>query len=257
LVAVSSNNERATDLPVTHFLTDTVASNGYLAVLLFMAVGSACIPLPSEIVMVFGGALASSGFASAVLHDPSKQLSFVAIGVVGVAGTLLGSWIAYAVGSAGGRPLIDRWGRYLLLRPHEVDRAHAWFERHGEAAVFFSRLIPILRAFISLPAGVARMPLGRFTVYTVLGSIPWTFGLAGAGYLLGERWRTVETYARPISIGLAVLFAGLVAWWIVRRVRSRRGAAEEGPDAPDRPSPAVPSGFPGTAPGNPPPEERR
>jgi uncharacterized membrane protein YdjX (TVP38/TMEM64 family) len=101
------------------------------------------------------------------------------------------------------------------------------------------------------------MPLGRFTVYTVLGSIPWTFGLAGAGYLLGERWRTVETYARPISIGLAVLFAGLVAWWIVRRVRSRRGAAEEAPDAPDRPSPAVPSGFPGAAPGNPPPEERR
>ncbi|MDP9341357.1 MAG: DedA family protein [Actinomycetota bacterium] len=252
---------------MTHFLTDTVASNGYLAVLVFMAVGSACIPIPSEIVMVFGGALASSGFAEQVLHDPSKQLSFVAIGLVGVAGTLVGSWAAYAVGYAGGRPLIDRWGRYLLLRPHEVDRAHAWFEDHGEAAVFFSRLIPIIRAFISLPAGVARMSFWRFTVYTVLGSIPWTFGLAGAGYLLGERWRSVETYARPITIAFAMLFVGLVAWWIVRRVRSRGAAAEldagEGPGQPDMPdapegrAPAVRSGFPGTATGNPPPDERR
>ncbi len=210
---------------MTHFLTDTVASNGYLAVLLLMALGSACIPIPSEIVLVFGGALASSGFASAVLHDPSKQLSFALVCVVGLVGTLVGSWVAYGIGYAGGRPLIDRWGRYLLMRPHEVDRAHAWFERHGEAAVFFSRFIPIVRAVISLPAGVARMPFRRFTWYTLLGSIPWTVGLTWAGYLLGQRWHTVETYARPITIAFAVLFVGLLAWWIARRVRSRRGGA--------------------------------
>jgi len=260
LIASSLNNERATDLPVTHFLTDTVAANGYVAVFLLMAVGSACVPIPSEIVMVFGGALASSGFAEQVLHDPSRQLSFVAIGLVGVAGTLAGSWAAYGVGYAGGRPLIDRWGRHLLLRPHEVDRAHAWFERHGEAAVFFSRLIPVVRAFISLPAGVARMGFGRFTVYTTLGSIPWTFGLAGAGYLLGQRWRDVETYARPITIAFAVLFLGLLAWWVVRRVRSRSpagAAASEAPEASDASSPPIPSGFPAGPVGNPPPDGER
>jgi len=247
---------------VTHFLTDTVASNGYVAVFLLMAVGSACIPIPSEIVMVFGGALASAGFAEQVLHDPSKQLSFVAIGLVGVAGSLVGSWATYAIGYGGGRPLIDRWGRYLLLRPHEVDRAHAWFERHGEAAVFFSRLIPIIRAFISLPAGVARMPFWRFTVYTFLGVIPWTFGLAGAGYLLGQRWREVETYARPITIGFGVLFLGLLVWWVGRRVRSRSPSAvaadvAPAPNAEEPSEPAVTSGFPSPAAGNPPPEGER
>src|SRR5438552_14215853 len=146
-----------------------------------MAVGSACIPIPSEIVMVFGGALASAGFAQQALHDPSKQLEFWLIVAAGLAGSLVGSWLTYGVGYAGGRPLIDRWGRYILLRPHEVDRAHAWFENHGEAAVFFSRMIPLARAFISLPAGVAKMDPKRFTLYTLLGNLPWTIGLTWAG----------------------------------------------------------------------------
>src|SRR5438874_7738724 len=158
-----------------HALTHAVASNGYLAVVLLMALSSACLPIPSEIVMLFGGALASATFAATQHVQP---LSFVAVSLIGVAGSMVGSWAAYGVGYAGGRPLIDRWGRYLLLRPNEVDRAHAWFERHGEAAVFFTRMLPFIRAFISLPAGVARMSFWRLSLYTFLGSLPWTIGLA-------------------------------------------------------------------------------
>jgi membrane protein DedA with SNARE-associated domain len=217
-----------------HFLTDTVASNGYVAVFVLMAVGSACIPIPAEIVLAFGGALATSSFATEAIHDPSTKLAFWAVVAVGVAGSMAGSWIAYAVGYAGGRPLIDRWGRYLLLRRHELDRAHAWFERRGEAAVFLARLVPVVRGLISLPAGVARMPFWRFTLFSFLGQIPFAIGFTLSGYLLGERWSLIERYFRPISIGLGVLVAGLVVWWLIRR---RRAARQR-------------QGLPGVQPGN-------
>jgi len=221
---------------VEHFLTHTVAANGYVAVFVLMAVGSACIPIPSEIVMVFGGALASAGFAQQALHDPSKQLEFWLIVAAGLAGSLAGSWLTYGVGYAGGRPLIDRWGRYILLRPQEVDRAHAWFEDHGEAAVFFSRMIPVVRAFISLPAGVARMGFGRFTAYTFLGSIPWTVGLAWGGYLLGGRWHVIVHYFVPVSVVCAVLLVAFVGWWAIRRARTR--PLDRDPSRPeDQPAP--------------------
>ena len=214
---------------MTHFITDTVAANGYLAVFVFMAISSAGIPIPSEVVLAFGGALASGGFAEEALQDASRQLDFWLIAGAGVAGSMAGSWVAYGIGFAGGRPLIDRWGRYLLLRPHEVDRAHDWFERHGEAAVFFSRLLPVVRGIISLPAGVARMSFWKFSLYTFLGSVPWAVGFAWAGYLLGERWHTLERYFAPVSIAVGVALLGLVVWWIVRRVRARRRTPMTGP----------------------------
>src|SRR5207237_9748438 len=124
-------------------------------------------------------------------------------------------------------PLVERGGRYVFLREHELDRAEVWFAEHGEAAVFVSRLLPVVRTFISLPAGVAEMPLGRFTVYTFAGCLPWTFALAGVGYALGSRWATVERYYRPISIVVAVLLAGPIVSWLGRRARAkRRGDAE-------------------------------
>jgi membrane protein DedA with SNARE-associated domain len=201
------------------FITTRVADYGYLAVFVLMAVGSACVPIPSEIVMLFGGALASAGFAA-----PGKDLDLVLVSLVGVAGNLAGSWAAYAVGYAGGRPLVERWGRYVLLRPHELDRAHVWFERHGEAAVFFFRLVPLARAFISLPAGAARMSFGRFTFYTFLGVLPWCFGLAGAGYLLGESWDSIDNYIRPISYALGAILVLALAVWVIRRLRNRERA---------------------------------
>ena len=216
-----------------HFLTDTVASNGYVAVFVLMAVGSACIPIPAEIVLAFGGALATSSFATEAIHDPSTKLVFWAVVAVGVAGSMVGSWLAYAVGYAGGRPLIDRWGRYLLLRRHELERAHAWFERRGEAAVLVARLVPVVRGLISLPAGVARMPFWRFTLFSFLGQIPFAIGFTLSGYLLGERWALIERYFRPISIGLGVVVAGAIVWWVIRR---RRAAKQ-------------PRGLPGVQPG--------
>lgn len=220
----------------TTFVQDQIAHNGYLAVFVLMLLGSACVPIPSEVVMAFGGALTSATFATSVLGDPSAKLELVPVVVVALVASMLGSWIAWGAGYAGGRPLIDRFGRYLLMRPHEVDRAHEWFERHGEAAVFFARLIPLIRAFISLPAGVARMSFGKFTLFTFLGIVPWTLGLALAGSSLGKRWTEVERLLGPLSIVAGVVALAAIAWWVRRRLRARSapgagGSADELPTA--------------------------
>ena len=208
-----------------NFVTHAVEQYGYAAIFLLMLLGSACIPIPSEVVLLFGGA-----FATTVVGGDA-HLNFWLVCLVALAGNLAGSLLAYWVGRVGGRPLAERWGRKVLIQPHDIDRAHDWFERHGEAAVFFSRMIPVIRAFISLPAGVAEMPVGTFSVYTLLGSVPWTFGLAAAGYALGNQWTTVRNYMLPVSIAFAVLTVGAVVWWVVVRLR-RRGA--EQPAAGDR-----------------------
>jgi membrane protein DedA with SNARE-associated domain len=194
-------------------VTDSLGQYGYQAVFVLMVLESACIPIPSEVTMLFGGFLVSRG-----------DLNFFAVAMLGTVGNLIGSWLAYWVGARGGRPLIQRWGRYLLLREHELDRAHEWFERHGEAAVFVSRLLPVVRTFISLPAGVARMPFGKFTLYTFLGCLPWTFALTWAGMLLGDNWETFLRYGDPISWAIAGISILLIAWWLGRRFRARRAA---------------------------------
>ena len=198
-----------------HLITNYLGDYGYQAVFVLMVLESACIPIPSELTMVFGGFLVSRG-----------ELDFVAVSLIGTVANLVGSWIAYWVGFVGGRPLIHRWGRYVLIRDHEVDRAHDWFERHGEAAVFVSRLLPVVRTFISLPAGVARMPFGRFTVYTFLGCLPWCFALTWAGVLLGDNWETFLRYGRPISYLIATAFVAVIGWWLYRRYRARKRARE-------------------------------
>ncbi len=203
-----------------HAITTFITSYGYIAIFLLMAVDSACIPIPSEIVMLFGGAAASVQLTTGALNG--HPLDFSVVVAVGVAGSMIGSWFGYWLGYAGGRPLIDRWGRYLLLRPHEVDRAHAWFERRGEALVFFGRLIPLLRTVVSLPAGVAKMDLTRFSIYTFFGVLPWTLGLAFAGLKLGNSWTTLEKYLRPISYAFGGLLFAAVAWWVVKRLREKR-----------------------------------
>ncbi len=195
-------------------MTQEIATYGYLAVFLLMVLESACVPIPSEVTMLFGGAL-----ATAPVLAPGQRLSLLLVGLVGTFGNLVGSWIAYGVGYAGGRPLIDRWGRYLLFRPHEIDRAHDWFERYGHETVFVGRLLPIVRTFISLPAGVARMRFWKFSLYTLLGCLPWSFALAFLGSKLGERWDEVERVVRPFSWAIAIALLLAIAWWVRRRLR--------------------------------------
>ena len=204
-----------------HFIQTAIEDWGYLAIFVLMVLESACIPIPSEVTMLFGGAAANATFAASLPGNP-EPLNFLVVGLLGTLGNLVGSWIAYWVGKAGGRPLIERWGRYIFLRPHELDRAEVWFDQHGEAAVFVSRLLPVVRTFISLPAGVAEMPFARFSAYTFAGCLPWTFALAGVGYALGSRWTTVERYIRPISIVVGILVVGAIAWWLIRRARAKR-----------------------------------
>ena len=194
-----------------HVMTDYLGAYGYQAVFVLMVLESACIPIPSEVTMVFGGFLVSRG-----------DLDFVGVALIGTVANVLGSWLAYWVGYVGGRPLINRWGRYVLLREHELDRAHEWFERRGELAVFVSRLLPVIRTFISLPAGVARMNFWKFTLYTFLGCLPWTFALTWAGMLLGRNWESFLRYGDPISWAIAAITVAFVGWWLIRRIRARR-----------------------------------
>jgi membrane protein DedA with SNARE-associated domain len=219
---------------VLALLTDTiirlVSEHGYLAIFVLMLLDSACVPFPSEVTLLFGGALTSTAFVGA-----GQELSLVGVVFWAMAGTLLGSWLAYGVGYAGGRPAIDRFGRYLLIRPHEIDRAHDWFERHGEAVAAYGRLIPLVRSFVSLPAGVAAMRFWRFTLYTLVGSVIWCVGLASLGHVFGDRWREIERVIQPFALIIAgVVVVALVMfvsrrWGQVRREYAALDAREDGP----------------------------
>ena len=208
--------------PLLELMQRWIVDYGYVAIFLLMLAESACIPFPSEVTMLVGGWYAADG-----------RLDFVAVGLAGVLGNLVGSWIAYAVGRTTGRALLDRYGRYVLIKPHDVDRAEVWWDRYGEAATFFSRLLPVIRTFISLPAGVANMPVGKFTLYTFLGVIPWTYGLTYVGVVVGENWdRVVELFNLPTLIIGGALLAAALAWYLGRRRRARAASerVREGSD---------------------------
>jgi membrane protein DedA with SNARE-associated domain len=188
---------------------------GYLAIFLLMLAESACIPFPSEVTMLVGGFYAADG-----------RLDFFLVGVAGVLGNLVGSWIAYAVGRVTGRELLDRYGKYILIRRHDIDRAEVWWDKHGEAATFFSRLLPVIRTFISLPAGIGKMPIGKFSVYTFLGVIPWTYALTYLGVAVGDNWERVLHYFDIPTLIISALVVGGAGLWYVRRRRQRRMKSE-------------------------------
>lgn len=219
-----------------HWLTTEILRFGYVAIFVGMAATNACIPIPSEVIMLFGGALSSSSFVAGVTGGHHTQLNLVLVGVVGVLGSLVGSWIAYAVGYLGGRPLAERWGARIGVSSHELDRAEAWFEKRGELAVLVTRVIPVLRTFISFPAGLAEMPVIRFSVFTLIGTLPWVFGLAVAGYALADSWQGIANAFTPVSIVVGVLAVAFIAWWIVRRrqtmaaARQKEMTVQGGPD---------------------------
>jgi len=198
--------------PIITLMEDWVVEFGYVAIFLLMLAESACIPFPSEVTMLVGGWYAATG-----------DLNFFWVGTWGVLGNLVGSWAAYAVGRTTGRGLLDRYGKYIMIRSHDIDRAEVWWDKYGEAATFFSRLLPVIRTFISLPAGIARMPFGKFSLYTFLGVIPWTFALAWIGVVVEDNWEAVLGYFDvPTLIILTLLIVGAGAWyWRRRRQRQR------------------------------------
>src|SRR5215469_3065894 len=192
-----------------------IASYGYMAIFLLMVAESACIPIPSELIMTLGGALA----AGAV---PGSHLNLLGVIAAGVAGNVVGSYIAWALGRYGGQAALRRWGGRIWLREHDLDRATAWFDRHGPKAVLIGRLLPVVRTLISLPAGIAGMDPVRFGVYTTIGCIPWTAALAWAGYAVGANWASIVNGFRVPTyvIGAAVLVAIAGAVW--RYLRRRK-----------------------------------
>lgn len=195
------------------FVITVISSWQYIGIALLMGVESACIPLPSEIIMPFSGYLVSTGV-----------LVLWGVAVAGAVGCVVGSWLAYALGAWGGRPLVERYGRYVLISHHDLDLADRWFQRHGDITIFVGRLLPVVRTFIAFPAGVARMPLWRFTAYTFLGSLIWCWGLAWIGLKLGQHWDTLGVYFHRFDalIGVIILIGVVLYVWRHLRLLTRR-----------------------------------
>ncbi|HEY5460276.1 MAG TPA: DedA family protein [Deferrimonas sp.] len=187
-----------------------ISSLGLPGIVLLMAIESACIPLPSEVIMPFSGYLVYKG-----VH------TLLEVSLAGAFGCVVGSVPAYYLGMYGGRPLIEKYGKYILMSRQDLDMADRWFTRHGEATVFFARMLPVIRTFIAFPAGVARMNMKRFLLYTFAGSFPWCLGLAYLGMVLGEKWPTLRGYFHRFDLLIgAVLLAGVV-WYVRRHLKQR------------------------------------
>ncbi|HEY1849605.1 MAG TPA: DedA family protein [Candidatus Binataceae bacterium] len=194
----------------------TISALGYSGIVLMMAIESACIPLPSEVIMPFSGSLVASG---------RFDLNLVAI--AGAVGCLLGSYVAYFVGAYGGRRFLERYGRWVLIAPHELAAADRFFERWGSPAVFLSRMLPVVRTFIAFPAGVARMRLMPFTIYTLAGSYIWCLALAYAGFKLGQHWKELGPYFHRFDTAVGLLLVIGAALLLYNRIKGMRATPRQ------------------------------
>lgn len=197
------------------FIQQTYDLLGWPGVVLMMAIESACIPLPSEIIMPL------SGWMLIKAKGLDANYTFLA-GFYGAIGNLLGSLIAYWLGRWGGRPAIERYGRYVLVSQHDLDTADRWFSRYGSFAVFFSRMLPVVRTFISFPAGIARANLAMFVALTFAGSLPWSTALAYAGFVLGEHWEQIRSAMRPFDVPIIIVLVALVGLYVYRHIKQSR-----------------------------------
>jgi membrane protein DedA with SNARE-associated domain len=210
-----------------------ISTYGYLAVFLLMVAESACIPVPSELIMTFSGAVAAGAI-------PGTRLNLIAVIIAGVAGNVAGSYIAWAVGRYGGQPALRRWGRRIRLSDHDLDRASTWFTRYGARAVLIGRVLPVVRTFISLPAGIAGLAPLRFGIYTTLGCIPWTAALASAGYAVGANWQSVaNAFHTPTYIiaAIVVIALAILTWRYARRRTTELTTPEDQQHDPTRQQP--------------------
>jgi membrane protein DedA with SNARE-associated domain len=208
---------------MTHVITSAIVHHGYLAIFLLMLLESACIPIPSEAIMLFGGALAGGLSVAGATSD----VTIWEVTLVGTLGNVVGSLIAYGIGRYGGEAVLQRKPASLLIRAGHLRASERFFAQHGDSAVLLGRVLPVIRTFVSLPAGFARIPVGRFTVLTTAGCIPWTLALTIAGYYLADRWDSVASGFAPVSIGVGVVVIVAVGWaWHRVNVRSRSGGAD-------------------------------
>ena len=203
-------------------------STGYVGIVLAMSLESCCIPLPSEIVMPLAGyfVYCSSGQLSAATScPPNVHFTLLGVGLAGTLGCVIGSAVAYAIGAAGGRPLMLKYGKYVLISHSDADRADRWFARWGAPTAFFGRLLPVVRTYISLPAGISRMSFPKFIVFTLLGSLPWTFALAWIGMRLGnkiDQATQLSSVFHGLDIVVVVLLVAAIAFYIYRHIHKER-----------------------------------
>jgi membrane protein DedA with SNARE-associated domain len=203
---------------IAQFIIAVISTSGYWGIALLMAIESACTPLPSEIIMPFAGYLVHTG-----------RLNLIAVATAGALGCNLGSLVAYWVGAIGGRPLVEKFGRYVLLSQHDLDRVTRYFERWGGITVFFGRLLPVVRAFIALPAGIAKMPQLRFHVYTFLGSWPWCYALAYVGMRLGDHWDNDPRFKAAFHrfhLSVEIVLVVGIMWFVWTHWRGRVRASQ-------------------------------
>ena len=191
---------------LSNLVIGMIKASGYGGVFFTMAIERACIPFPSEVIMPFAGFVVSEG-----------KMTLWAITMAGALGNLFGSIVAYLVGAYGGRPFLERYGKYLLISHKKLEIADRWFNKYGSKAVFFSRMMPIIRTFISLPAGIARMNFIKFCIYTFVGALPWCLLLGYLGVLLGPQWEKMRPYFHILDIVVAVCIVGAVIYLVVRR----------------------------------------
>lgn len=218
---------------LSSFIIGLITALNYWGIILAMAIESACIPLPSEIIMPFGGYLVVTKVFNSGGGD---LLTLFYVGLAGAFGCVLGSVAAYAVGIWGGRPILEKYGKYILISKKDIDMADKWFTKYGDFAIFFSRLLPVIRTFISLPAGIAKMNFPKFVIYSFLGSLPWCFALAWVGYKIGQSAGALIDWEHQMSAKLGnlmhvidvVIILGVIALvvWYVRR-HLKNDAAEK------------------------------
>ena len=224
------------DQIVIPFLDSLYGAVGYIGVMIAMAIESAMIPLPSELILPYAGFLVwDRSQIEPLTHSP---WSFWIVVIAATIGNTIGSLIAYAIGAWGGRPFLERYGRYLLIRQHEIELAERFFEKYGAATAFFSRLLPIVRTFISFPAGVARMNLPKFIVYSTAGAFLWSTLLVYAGTVLGANWEDIRHALQPFDLLIALAVAALIigfVWWRVGMPGKPRRAESDPPGSPPAP----------------------